>query len=358
MTVKSSGSLSFSDIRAEFGGDTSNISLGSYRISQTLDSISATGAGGTFYPLADGMPLPGQQIKMSDFYNKKKTIIIEYKSSMASLQGRSLLGDFNNRINLSPNLYQAYIISPSSTALSPTATISSIGPAKVVVSIAGSLGSRTTNRTNCALNIDTNFGNNLIIEIGPNATISGGGGNGGNGGGVNQSGNPGISGGSALGISVTGISTIRNRGTIQWGTSGGGGGGGYRTNSPILLGGGGGGGAGYPPGNGGTGGKYLNTLGFSGQNGTISLGGTGGQRVISGSNYSGAGGIGGSTTPSSSATAGTSASRGGSAGAAGQNGYRMVVALGVPTPVITPITYGIKASSQIGTDITGTNPTI
>lgn len=360
MTVKASGTpISFLDIISEFGkgsisNNNNNISLGSYRIQQQLDTIATSGVGGTFYPIADGMPLPGQQIKMSDFYSKTKTIIIQYGSSYRSTVGRSLLSDFGNR-NAAGIGFTVFLVSPDSNFNVPT---ENIGTSKVVVSIAGSLGSRTGARTNCALNIDSNFGNNLIIEIGPNATISGGGGQGGTGGtGSGVVGGAGGNGGSALGVSTTGITSIFNRGRIQLGMGGGGGGASGRRGSSGP---GGGGGAGYPVGNGGLGGVTGTSVGRPGYPGTISIGGTGGTSLLSNTdtNRSGIGGTGGSTEPLTNALNGGSNPNGTVGGAAGLNGYRMVVASGIPTPVIVPITYALIPSKQIGIDSTSTNPTL
>ena len=69
MTIKSSGSsLSFSEIEAEFGSNGSR-SLGSYRLSQSVGSLSNL-------PLDSGIPTSGQ-IKFSDFYGKQLNVVVD-----------------------------------------------------------------------------------------------------------------------------------------------------------------------------------------------------------------------------------------------------------------------------------------
>lgn len=352
MTIKASGDLSFVDIVSEFGSgsltnDNSNISLGSYRIRQQLDNVvTAIGVGGTFYPLADGIPLPGETIRMSNFYNKSKTVIIEYKSTFSSTTGRSLSVDFANRATLVGAGLSVYQISPSATALPSTVSAENLGTAKVILYLGGSFGSGGGGLS-CAYRINTNFNNTLIVEIGPNALISGRGGNGGAGGARSTVGSAGAPGGSALGISAV-VTNIYNRGRIQLGAGGGGGGGGGP--NAGQTGGGGGGGAGFPAGAG------ANRLGT---NGNLNTGGAGGPRVGSNANGSGAGGAGGSVSPTiTNASAGAFSRRRSrnfrAGGAGGANGFRMVIASGIPTPTITPVVYNLVAPISIGSNTVGT----
>ena len=72
MAIKSSGSsLSFSEIEAEFGSNGTR-SLGSYRLSQNIGSLSNL-------PLDSGIPTSGQ-IKFSDFYSKRLNIVVDCHS--------------------------------------------------------------------------------------------------------------------------------------------------------------------------------------------------------------------------------------------------------------------------------------
>ena len=68
MAVKSSGSLSFDEIKNEFGFPPDN-KFGNYRISKTVGQM-------TNLPLDSGVPQSGS-IKFSDFYNKKQNIIVK-----------------------------------------------------------------------------------------------------------------------------------------------------------------------------------------------------------------------------------------------------------------------------------------
>ena len=77
MPVKSSGSLSFSEIQAEFGPPANTkASLGGYRIQQTYSGASPS----VFpIPLDDGIPSTGA-ISFSDFYGKRLNIVIDFFS--------------------------------------------------------------------------------------------------------------------------------------------------------------------------------------------------------------------------------------------------------------------------------------
>jgi hypothetical protein len=367
MALQSSGEISIANIVREFGTPSiENISLGSYRIRQQLNSIDTNVAiGGTFYPLADGIPLPGQSIKISDFYGKKKTIVIEYNSSFSSTSGRSLNSDFTNRGSIGN--FRVFQISPSPNAFPTNASTSDVGDAKIVVCVAGILRSRNvSNQSCCALHIDTNFNgsNPIILETGPSSRIAGSGGNGGAGGGVNANGSAGGNGGSAIGISVSNVQ-IRHRGNIQLGAGGGGGGGGGAFQP--AGGGGGGGGAGDPAGGGGN--RGTTSAGF-GAGGNINSGGGGGGgatgRSFFSSSTGGSGGAGGSVFPTVTNSGGggnstvTNRSFFGtsrptfhrSGGSAGANGFRLVIAPDVTGTNLIPITYNLVAPRTIGGDTT------
>ena len=72
MAIKGSGSsLSFSEIEAEFGSNGTR-SLGSYRLSQNIGSLSNL-------PLDSGIPTSGT-IKFSDFYSKRLNVVVDCHS--------------------------------------------------------------------------------------------------------------------------------------------------------------------------------------------------------------------------------------------------------------------------------------
>ena len=79
MAIKASGtSLSFSEIRTEFGANvgSTGVSLGRYRNSDSNFRFKNVGSL-TDLPLDEGIPKTGQ-IKVSDFYTKKLNIIVDY----------------------------------------------------------------------------------------------------------------------------------------------------------------------------------------------------------------------------------------------------------------------------------------
>ena len=65
MTIKASGTLSFSEIRAEFGNSNT---LGGYRVSQTIGSLANL-------PLDTNIPQSGS-ISFGQFYGKELNIVV------------------------------------------------------------------------------------------------------------------------------------------------------------------------------------------------------------------------------------------------------------------------------------------
>jgi hypothetical protein len=67
MTIASSGQLSIADLKTEFGGDASNISLQDYYAGGTYVSAGTAG---------DGGPIPSSgEIKLSDFYGAPAAVV-------------------------------------------------------------------------------------------------------------------------------------------------------------------------------------------------------------------------------------------------------------------------------------------
>ena len=273
MTIKASGgsnNLKFSEIESEFGQNTQR-SLGDYRVSETNGSLSNM-------PLDTGIPQSGQ-IKFSDFYSKKLNIVVDFYSDVdgttekrksarnnkynytATSTGQSngrwrVVGGFRNR--------------PTDSGEAPTGGVRG---KKVFINVNKTLGSNSSStQTVCALRTGNwQSETDLVVDIGGNGKIYGGGGAGGKGDSKeNPSGINGGDGNSALGITYSGTTVnIASGGLICMGYGGGGGGGtGYNKDRGhphrYGSGSGGGGGAGFP---GGAGGEKTNTDG-NGETGT------------------------------------------------------------------------------------------
>lgn len=328
MTLQSSGQISFSDIRNEFGQTPEGI--GDYRVSKNIGDM-------TDIPLDEGIPTSGQ-IKFSDFYGKRLNIVVHYstnqnrpdsaKKRYNNDQGVTVIGGYKNK--------------PSNT-----------GGKRVIIHVSGVLGSAQGTQNTCALRTGSgwNTDTKLDIEIGSEAVVSGAGGNGGDGateGDNNHS--SGTTGTSAIGIQYAVNSmNVQTGGIVQGGGGGGGGGSGDVEGAEDATGGGGGGGAGIPAGgvgrNGVDSGSTFN--GGNGRDGGFESGPGGGA-------IGGGGGGGGATygTPGQEgdlrdADAGT-AENGGRGGIAtgytrrfgGANGYSVTSVSGIDLPTITGTVYG------------------
>lgn len=270
MTLQSSGTISFSQIEAEFGGN------GAVSMSQ-------------YYGLDSGVPTSGP-IRFSNFYGK----ILNATRTIGSTQNFNARSDFQNN---------ATIVGGKKTASSVYTSNQAI---KYTINANGTIGATDTS----SYAFDTgNFpsGSSIYLNISSGNYIAGAGGAGGS-----RSGGGGGAGGPALILRLT--SYITNNGTIAGGGGGGGGGSdGYSSGcqqdgcchqtcySASASGGGGGGGAGSTPGAGGVGGYY-------GSAGSFLSGGSGGSGYCSSSGNqtacSSAGGTGGDLGYPSSGAAG------------------------------------------------------
>ena len=264
MAVKSSGTLTYTDIKTEFGNSTGN-KLGNYRVTQPLVQN-----GVTFRQLTlDGqtivngvaptgsIPISGT-IKFSDFYSKRLTNVIDVFSG-----GQENFLNAKKIFNVIPN--RVTVVGPKNSQDRREAN------SKVIISVNKTVGSEKGNQTKCALRTgswDSTVQLEIIIDS--QGKLVGAGGDGGDGAdglsgsfnGKQGRGFNGSNGTSGLGIEH-GTSTnktkiiIASGGKISMGFGGGGGGaGGQETskNDRRAGGGGGGGGAGIPAGVGGIGG--------------------------------------------------------------------------------------------------------
>ena len=277
--------ISFSQIRDEFGtvgtdSATAPVRLGQYRRddpSFTNENVGEL----TGLPLDTGIPTSGT-INVDAFHGKKLNTVVDLHETGSST--------FNH--NVKTNRFdtgQYDFVGGYRDSLSPSTWQ---GGKKLIVHINKTFSSNgASNQNDVALTIGDGWPANteFQIDLGSSAVIAGKGGNGGNGGaGVddssNSTGDPGLTGTSALALE-TGMSINSQASGAQLFGGGGGGGGGAGASQDDSFaffsdfdeagGGGGGGGRGIPagtPGNGGSGGGAGN-----GSSGSLSAGGNGGE---------------------------------------------------------------------------------
>ena len=306
MTLKASGNdLSFSEIEAEFGQNGTR-SLGGYRLTQSVGSLSNL-------PLDSGIPTSGQ-IKFSDFYSKQLNVVVDCHSG-GQEDRKSAKGDkWNNN---------------AVTVIGGFRTKKEDG-SKIIINVNKRFCSDKSSINNVALKTGAWDSTATVqVDVGSSGEILGAGGDGGKGAdGINNNGDTGGDGTSALGIDHNGVTVnIASGGILRAGFGGGGGGGGGRQTDKRrdrrAGGGGGGGGAGCPAGAGGpggsTGGGYGSGSGQPGGAGTETTGGGGGGGGNNGGQaYGGVGGPGGQASggAGSGQNRNTSGGSGGSSGAA------------------------------------------
>ena len=306
MTLKASGNdLSFSEIEAEFGQNGTR-SLGGYRLTQSVGSLSNL-------PLDSGIPTSGQ-IKFSDFYSKQLNVVVDCHSGSRE-DRKSAKGDKWNNNEV--------------TVIGGFRTKKEDG-SKIIINVNKRFCSDKSSINNVALKTGAWDSTATVqVDVGSSGEILGAGGDGGKGAdGINNNGDPGGDGTSALGIDHDGVTVnIASGGILRAGFGGGGGGGGGRQTDKRrdrrAGGGGGGGGAGCPAGSGGqggdTGGGFGSGSGQPGGAGTETTGGGGGGGGNNGGQaYGASGGSGGQASggAGSGGNRNTSGGSGGSSGAA------------------------------------------
>ena len=313
MAIKNSGSsLAFSEIEAEFGQNGGR-SLGAYRLTQSVGSLSNL-------PLDTGIPTSGQ-IKFSDFYGKKLNVVVDCHSGSRE-DRKSAKGDkWNNN--------EVTVIGGFRTKKE--------GGSKIIINVNKKFCSDKSNQINCALKTGSWDSTATVqVDVGSSGEVLGAGGDGGKGAdGINNNGDSGSPGTSALGIEHNGVTVnIASGGILRCGFGGGGGGGG----------------AGCPAGNGGqggsTGGGFGSGSGGPGGAGTETTGGgCGGGGNNGGQAYGGVGGSGGQA----SGNAGGGQSRNTSGGSGGGNGAAIRRTSGFS------VTINNSGSITGGTSDTGVN---
>ena len=304
MTLKASGNdLSFSEIEAEFGQNGTR-SLGGYRLTQSVGSLSNL-------PLDSGIPTSGQ-IKFSDFYSKQLNVVVDCHSGSRE-DRKSAKGDKWNNNEV--------------TVIGGFRTKKEDG-SKIIINVNKRFCSDKSSINNVALKTGSWDSTATVqVDVGSNGEILGAGGDGGKGAdGINNNGDPGGDGTSALGIDHDGVTVnIASGGILRAGFGGGGGGGGGRQTDKRrdrrAGGGGGGGGAGCPAGSGGqggdTGGGFGSGAGQPGGAGTETTGGGGGGGGNNGGQAGGASGGSGGQATSNAGSGGSNQTSGGSGGSSG-----------------------------------------
>ena len=280
-----SGQISAQDIKNEFGEVSGTVPLGSYRVSQTKGELTLA--------IGDGVPTSGA-ISFDNMRNKRLNIVVDYYGDSSSLNraangdntmnAKTRYNDQNDRVSVIGGLKSK----PSNTA-----------PHRVRIHVNQNIGGKSGEINTVALRTGSwNSGTDLIVDVGGEGAIYGGGGKGGQGGDVDSSGDAGEDGASALGIDYNGTTVnVASGGLIRCGFGGGGGGGAGRQNDKgserTVGGGGGGGGQGYPGGAGGSEGNADHGQGPGSAGDLTEAGEGGGGGNNGGEAYSGGGGEGG-----------------------------------------------------------------
>ena len=259
-----SGPISAQDIKNEFGELNGTVPLGNYRVSQNCGELTLN--------IGDGVPGPGQTISYDNMRNKRLNIVVDYYGDNSNLN-RAANGDntMNARHRYENQNERVTVIGSLKSKPSSTA------PHRVRIHVNQNIGGKSGEKNICALRTGSfNPGTSLIVDVGGEGAIYGGGGKGGQGGDVDSSGHAGEDGASALGIDYNGTTVnVASGGLIRCGF-------------------GGGGGQGYPGGAGGSEGNADHGQG-PGTAGDLTEAGEGGGGGNNGNKaYSGAGGEGGS----------------------------------------------------------------
>ena len=292
MTLPSSGSISASQIRDEFGPTTESgeqVALGEYRIDENYGEL-------TERPLDTGIPKSGA-ISFQDFRGKKLNIIVDYYSSKYADYTRESEGEAMNIRDRFTGGTDVHVVGGFKNYDKEDSS-----ETKVIVHVNRKLGGeKSGNAAVCALRTGSGWESDteMIIDVGNEGRIYGAGGNGGRGGDTDAAGDDGQTGTSGLGISLANVVVnVASEGVIRAGFGGGGGGGSGRQRDKgsdrRAGGGGGGGGQGFPAGEGGAEGNGNGGEAQPGTDGSLNEHGEGGERAQNASQaYGGDGGEGG-----------------------------------------------------------------
>ena len=302
-----SGRITAQDIKNEFGEHNGMMRMSDYRVSQTIGELTLN--------IGDGVPSSGA-ISFDSLRNKRLNIVVDYwRSANANISRQSNGANTMNARNRYENEdNRVTVVGGKKSKPSDTS------PHRVRIHVNQPLGGAKGGKNICALRTGSfNPGTSLIVDVGSNGKIYGGGGDGGEGGNDMDAGNPGMDGASGLGIDYNGTTVnVASGGLIRCGFGGGGGGGGGRQTDKgsdrRAGGGGGGGGQGFPGGAGGDRGR-THVDGADGTAGDLTEAGEGGGGGNNGNQaYGASGGEGGGQ--GEAADAGGGAQHGSGAGGA------------------------------------------
>ena len=281
-----SGRITAQDIKNEFGEHNGMMRMSDYRVSQTIGELTLN--------IGDGVPSSGA-ISFDSLRNKRLNIVVDYWRSANANISRQTNGanTMNARHRYENESNRVTVVGGKKSIPSDTS------PHRVRIHVNQPLGGAKGGKNICALRTGSfNPGTSLIVDVGSNGKIYGGGGDGGEGGNDMDAGNPGMDGASALGIDYDGTTVnVASGGLIRCGFGGGGGGGGGRQTDKgsdrRAGGGGGGGGQGFPGGAGGDRGR-THVDGADGTAGDLTEAGEGGGGGNNGNQaYGASGGEGG-----------------------------------------------------------------
>ena len=284
MATPSSGSLSFSQIEAEFGSNSSR-ALGAYRSPKTGSYPQSVGEL-SFGSLDTGIPTSGT-IRFGDFRGKKLNVVVDCYS-----------GGTEYRVNARTAKYNSNAVNCIGKFKEPSDRPNNTSGTKIIIHVDKTFGSTASsfphNPNFCALRTGSwETGCDLRVDVGGNGAVWGAGGKGGDGAdgitdyGPTTPGN-GLGGTSGLGCDYHAEVVIKSGGLISAGYGGGGGGRGARQVDSgadrTACGGGAGGGAGLPVGAAGEGGQRLSGGGdevaSASDGGTGSAAANGGARAV------------------------------------------------------------------------------
>ena len=165
MALQSSGAISYSDIKTEFG-DPTNKNIGAYRVSQNVGELSGL-------PLDTGIPKTGA-ISFSDFYGKQLNIVVDFHSGGTTTRQNARTQYNNNNVTVIGGFKGKPAVNSTGWQ----------GGKKVIIHVNKLIGSVVHNSQNsrCALRTGAwQSGTDLVIDVGGEGRIWGAGGKGGDG---------------------------------------------------------------------------------------------------------------------------------------------------------------------------------
>ena len=192
MTLQSSGSITARDIAIELGyTQGAETKIGDYRLNGGQDF------GGVKLPVSEGVPTSGE-IKFSDFYDARRTLVVDYHSGSPENFPENAKDRFTSRSKV---VVGGFVGNDNDTS-----------GKKVVIVVNKDISSAKGSVNNCALKTGTGWSSDTVLEVllGSNGELLGAGGDGGNGGAsTSGSGGTGGAGSSGLGIQHEGTGGTR-----------------------------------------------------------------------------------------------------------------------------------------------------